>query len=184
MNDLGGGFGNPAHDGARAFRALLDAMARPGRIVTAQAAAAPGLSPAAATVALTLCDPDTPVHLAGEAVRAAEWIGFHCGAPRATQSACTFAFGAWDALTPLAPYPIGTSDYPDRSATLVVEVPTLSGEGPRLTGPGIDGETTLSLPDAGALRANAAGFPLGLDFIFTCGDRLACLPRSTRIGEA
>jgi alpha-D-ribose 1-methylphosphonate 5-triphosphate synthase subunit PhnH len=41
---------------------------------------------------------------------------------------------------------------------------------------------TLSLPDAAAFAANRALFPLGLDFILTCGNRLACVPRSTRVG--
>ncbi len=32
---------------------------------------------------------------------------------------------------------------------------------------------------------NRAGFPLGVDLILVAGDRIACLPRSTRIlGEA
>ncbi|MEM9797347.1 MAG: phosphonate C-P lyase system protein PhnH [Pseudomonadota bacterium] len=183
MSDLSGGFTDPARTGARAFRAILDAMARPGRIVTVEGAHAPGLSPAAAGVALTLCDPDVPVHLAGAADAAADWIAFHCGAPPAAKAECAFAFGAWSALAPLAPYRIGTPEYPDRSATLVVELEELSDDGLPLTGPGIDGTTFLSLPDPVALRANAAQFPLGLDLIFTCGDRLACLPRSTRIGE-
>jgi alpha-D-ribose 1-methylphosphonate 5-triphosphate synthase subunit PhnH len=39
----------------------------------------------------------------------------------------------------------------------------------------------LSLPEVAAFQANARAFPLGLDFLFTCGDRLAALPRSTRV---
>ncbi|WP_371155786.1 phosphonate C-P lyase system protein PhnH [Jannaschia sp. 2305UL9-9] len=184
MNDLGGGFPDPARDGARAFRAILDAMARPGRIVTVEGAHAPGLSPAAAAVALTLCDPDVPVYLAEGASGARAWLTFHCGTPFVDKAECAFAFGRWDALAPLTPYRIGTSEYPDRSATLVVEVDTLTAEGPCLTGPGIAETRHLSLPDVDALRGNAAQFPLGVDVMLTCGDRLACLPRSTRIGDA
>ena len=182
MTDLAGAFPDPARDGARAFRAILDAMARPGRIAAAGGARAPGLSPAAAAVALTLCDPDTPVHLAGTHA-ARDWLAFHCGTPFADKGACTFAFGRWDALAPLDPYPIGTPDHPDRSATLVVEMDALSADGPELTGPGIDGTARLSLPGPDALRGNAARFPLGVDLILCAGDRLACLPRSTRIGD-
>ena len=39
----------------------------------------------------------------------------------------------------------------------------------------------LSLPEVPAFQANSAMFPLGLDFIFTCGDRLAALPRTTEV---
>ena len=179
---LSGGFADPARDGARAFRAILDAMARPGRIVTVADASAPGLSDAAAAVLLTLCDADTPVHLA--VPEAAAWLAFHCGAPHADKAGCAFAVGQWDALAPLDPYPVGTPDYPDRSAMLVVEMAALSEDGPTLTGPGIRDTARLSLPDPEALRANAARFPLGLDLILCAGDRLACLPRSTRIGGA
>lgn len=182
MTDLSGGFSDPARDGARAFRGILDAMARPGRIVAVEGAHAPGLSSAAAAVALTLCDADVPVHLAGPATEASDWLAFHCGAPAVGKPECLFAIGPWDALAPLDSYRIGTPEYPDRSATLVVEMAALTSEGPTLTGPGIDGTAALSLPDAEALRRNAARFPLGLDLMLCCGDRLACLPRSTRIG--
>lgn len=82
---------------------------------------------------------------------------------------------------PLSSYPIGTSEYPDRSATLIVESADLAASGARLTGPGIKEEAQLSLPDLAAFQSNRALFPLGLDFIFTCGDRLAALPRSTKV---
>jgi alpha-D-ribose 1-methylphosphonate 5-triphosphate synthase subunit PhnH len=42
----------------------------------------------------------------------------------------------------------------------------------------------LTLPEVAAFRANRALFPLGLDFFFTCGDRLAALPRSTVVHDA
>ena len=35
-----------------------------------------------------------------------------------------------------------------------------------------------------AFRANRALFPLGFDTLFTCGDRLAGLPRSTIVEGA
>ena len=57
-------------------------------------------------------------------------------------------------------------------------------DGPVLRGPGIRDRATLSLPATAPFRANRALFPMGLDFILTCGDRLACLPRSTRVEAA
>ena len=82
---------------------------------------------------------------------------------------------------PLSSYPIGTPEYPDRSTTLIVECAELEAAGATLRGPGIKSEAALSLPETRAFQSNRALFPLGLDFIFTCGNRLAALPRSTEV---
>ena len=119
---LTGGFGNAPVQSARAFRAALNALARPGRIEPLAGGVAPApVSPAAATLLLTLCDAETPLHLAPghdtEAVRA--WIAFHIGAPLVGPDRAMFALGRWQALAPLDRFAIGTADYPDRSATLI-----------------------------------------------------------------
>ncbi len=181
---LAGGFDNPATQSAHAFRSVMEAMARPGTIQNIQGAAPPApLSVAAGTVLLTLCDTDTPVYLAGQAdtddVR--KWLAFHTGAPLTGPSHAMFAVGEWEALMPLDSYPVGTPEYPDRSTTLIVECAELEAAGAMLRGPGIKSEAALSLPETRAFQSNRALFPLGLDFIFTCGDRLAALPRSTEV---
>jgi alpha-D-ribose 1-methylphosphonate 5-triphosphate synthase subunit PhnH len=179
---LEGGFADPAVQGARAFRAVMQAMATPGRILAAADARPPApLSPAAGTVLLTLADATTPLFLAPghdtPAVR--DWIAFHTGAPVAEAGAVVFALGGWAALQPVDRFSAGTPEYPDGSVTLIVEVPRLVGEGMRLTGPGLREHAWLSLPEAAAFQANHARFPQGFDTILTCGDRLAALPRST-----
>lgn len=181
---LEGGFSQPAHTAALAFRTAMDVMARPGHIAPICGARPPApLSGAAGTLILTLCDSDTPIHLAGgydtQSVR--DWITFHTGAPFAPAQSCTFAVGTWADLTPLGAFPVGTAQYPDRSATLIVECAKLTDDGPRLTGPGIRDHAALSLPETTAFQHNAARFPLGLDFFFTSGDRVAALPRSTQV---
>ena len=184
VDALSGGFTNPPIQSAHAFRHVMGAMARPGTILDIESAAPPApLSKAAGSVLLTLCDTDTPVYLAGavdcEAVRA--WLAFHTGAPLAGAPDCMFAVGSWEALVPLSSYPIGTPDYPDRSATLIVECTELAQSGATLTGPGIKTHAMLNVPDPQALQENNALFPLGLDFIFTAGSALAALPRSTQV---
>jgi alpha-D-ribose 1-methylphosphonate 5-triphosphate synthase subunit PhnH len=62
-------------------------------------------------------------------------------------------------------------------------MPALSATGARLTGPGIETEAYLSLSETAAFTANRAQFPLGFDCFFTSGDRVAGLPRSTRVTE-
>ncbi len=183
-----GGFADAPRDAARGFRAAMTAMARPGDIVTVTGAQAPApVSQAAAVLLLVLCDPDTPVWLAPShdtpAVR--DWIAFHTGAPVAdTRGQAVFALGEWEALLPLDDFAIGTAEYPDRSATLIVEMAALQAAGAVLRGPGIKGEARLNLPDSAALRANHARFPLGWDMFMTAGCQLAAVPRSTSVTDA
>jgi alpha-D-ribose 1-methylphosphonate 5-triphosphate synthase subunit PhnH len=141
------------------------------------------LSVAAGVILLTLCDPETPLYLAPSHDRAEvrDWITFHTGAPIVGAGQAAFALGHWDDL-PLGDFAIGTSEYPDRSATLIVDNWALANHGATLTGPGIETTAHLSLPDLAAFQANRRLFPLGLDFLFTDGDRLAGLPRTTRVG--
>lgn len=181
---LAGGFTDAPQQSARAFRAVLEAIARPGTIHRVTGAAPPApLSTAAGVALLTLTDPTTPLHLAGAADTTAvrDWVAFHIGAPLVTAEDASFALGTWDDLQPVTRFKIGEPDYPDRSATLIVETDRLTNHGPSLTGPGIALATWLSLPEVAAFHANRALFPLGFDCLFTCGDRLAGLPRSTRV---
>ncbi|MDP3862360.1 MAG: phosphonate C-P lyase system protein PhnH [Phaeovulum sp.] len=184
---LNGGFSDAPVQSARAFRALLEAMARPGSIHALAGATPPApVSPAAGVVLLTLVDATTPLHLAGatdcSAVR--DWVTFHTGAPLVSAQAASFSLGRWEALQPINLFAQGRPDYPDRSATLIVEVDRLAPEGARLRGPGIAHECRLTLPEVAPFVANRARFPLGFDAIFTCGAEVAALPRSTRVEEA
>lgn len=185
---LTGGFAAPPLDSARAFRALLTALSRPGTILTLESAAPPApLSVAAGTLALTLLDGTTPVWLAPGHDTAAlrDWLAFHTGAPLAAgPQAAAFAFGSWADLQPLDRFAIGTPEYPDRAATLVIEWPGLCAAGAQLSGPGIAGTAGLSLPDIKAFQDNHALFPLGYDVFFTNGAQMAALPRSTRVEAA
>lgn len=181
---LAGGFTEAPTQSARAFREVLEAMARPGTIRRVDGARPPApLSVASGTVLLTLCDATTPLALLGRcdspAVR--DWVAFHLGAPVVAPEDAAFALGRWDNLQPVSRFRIGLPDYPDRSATLIVEVDRLTNHGPALTGPGIETAVWLNLPETAAFRANREHFPMGFDTIFTSGDRIAALPRSTRV---
>lgn len=187
MADLAPGFTDPARDGALAFRAALQAMSRPGRIETMPALTAPApLSPAAAALILTLGDRTTPLHLAPshDTNDVRDWVAFHTGAPLADAAAAAFALGTWDALQPIDRFPVGDPAYPDRSATLVVEMDRIANEGPLLTGPGIADSAHLTLPDVDTLRPATARFPLGVDLFLTAGTDLAALPRTTKLEAA
>ncbi|MEO0683166.1 MAG: phosphonate C-P lyase system protein PhnH [Pseudomonadota bacterium] len=190
---LGGGYADPPRDAARAFRAILDAMARPGVVTRTTGAAPPApFGAAMGAAALTLADPDAPVWLAedwaGAELRG--WIGFHCGAPiLADPGAAMFAFGPAGALAPADRFALGTPENPHLSATLICGVSGFEGPGLRLSGPGVDGAAHLPLSDGDraavlALLAPQRGlFPLGRDLILCADDRIAAIPRSTRVEE-
>lgn len=184
ISSLEGGFVDAPIESAQAFRKIMNVMAKPGLIEDLTVAAPPQpLSPAMGTLLLTLCDGQTPIFLTGKydisAVR--EWITFHCNAPFGDAVSCMFAVGDWNSLLPLDQYPIGTSEYPDRSVTLIVETDELISQGHDLSGPGIKTVKQLSLPETKAFQRNALLFPLGLDFYFACGDKIAALPRTTKV---
>ena len=89
---FGGGFSDAPLASARAFRAAMSAMARPGRIEAIQGATPPGpLSAAAGALLLTLCDPDTGLFLAGnvDTPEVRGWLRFHTGAPLVTPKSQT-----------------------------------------------------------------------------------------------
>ena len=179
-----GGFADPARDASRAFRSMLTALSQPGRIETLSGAQPPApLSAAAGTLLLVLADATTGLYLAPshdqKPVR--DWIVFHTGARLVDPQRATLALGDWPCLLPLERFAHGLPDYPDRSATLIVEMPALHPHGARLTGPGVATTASLSVPDIAAFQANRALFPRGLDFFLTAGDQIAGLPRSTKV---
>ncbi|MEF3131394.1 phosphonate C-P lyase system protein PhnH [Rhizobium sp. 268] len=190
---LTGGFADPVFHAQSVFKMLMDGMARPGMIQTVQPEAAPPapLGSAAGAIALTLCDHDTPVWLSQGLAKSAvpDWLGFHTGAPLTTEKAeARFAFTeAGTTLCPFSLFASGTQEYPDRSTTLVIELSALEG-GRRLAlmGPGIQSVTEIApvgLPET-FLRLwteNRGLFPRGIDIVLTSGNRLLCLPRTTKI---
>jgi len=190
MSTLTAGFADPVLDAQAGFRAVLEAMSRPGRVQRAGTGLRPPapLHQASAAVLLALADADTPLWLDAGA-DAEAWLRFHCGAPvvaAAGEAAFVLAAGAAPALASLAR---GSEEEPQRGATLVLQVGALEeGEGWRLCGPGIAREHRLRVtgaPDGfhAAWAANRAGFPCGVDVLLCAGDRLAALPRSVMIAE-
>ncbi|MEO0341929.1 MAG: phosphonate C-P lyase system protein PhnH [Pseudomonadota bacterium] len=181
------GFSRPAIDSAVAFRAVMTAMARPGAAFEVLDVEPPvGLSPAAASVALTLFDIETPVYL-GASVNTPDikqWLLFHTNAPFTQPEEAMFALGSWEDLQPLNQFSVGTPEYPDRSATLIVDIEAWDGVTARLSGPGLENPICAQLPALEPLQLNSALYPLGCDFLFTCCAEVMGLPRSTKLEVA
>jgi alpha-D-ribose 1-methylphosphonate 5-triphosphate synthase subunit PhnH len=189
-NTLAPGLLDGVHDSQQAFRAVLDALARPGQ-VRAIGPALPGvaLGGALARLLLSLTDDETPVWWQCADTDLSQWLRFHTGAPVAAReemaSFAVFAHGVQGLV--LSDFASGTAQSPEFSTTLLVELPSLL-EGPRLEwrGPGIADVQRVGLqglPDDfwAQWQANHAAFPQGVDMVFTCGEHVLGLPRTTRI---
>lgn len=191
--ELGAGFADKVLCAQSTFRLVMDAMARPGTIqhLLATAGAPAPVMRGTAAIALTLFDHDTPVWLDRKmsATRdVGKWLRFHTGAPVvADPASCSFALiGEGSALPALERFAFGTSEYPDRSTTLIVQVSTLT-QGPvvELSGPGIDGVTILRAAFEPAdlfdrLAINKVLFPRGVDVVLVADDAVVAIPRTTR----
>ena len=192
-DSLTGGFAQPVYDSQAVFRLMMDGMARPGTVktVTTDVGAPAPLGLAAGAIALALCDHDTPVWLSAALQKSAVpgWVSFHSGAPITREKAeARFAFiEAGTALPSFGLFASGTQEYPDRSATLVIEVAAFDdGKALTLSGPGIAATRDMrvkGLPDGftGQWTMNRALFPRGVDVVLTAGDRFLCLPRTVLI---
>jgi alpha-D-ribose 1-methylphosphonate 5-triphosphate synthase subunit PhnH len=196
MSAVAAGFAEPVLAAQSTFRTVMDAMARPGAVrrLAGIAARAP-LSPAAAAIALTLLDYETPFWLdapLAAAAQVARWISFHTGAPLTRDpAAAAFAFVADSAAAPpFATFAQGSAEYPDRSTTLVLQVARLAeGSGFVLRGPGIAGSRRLAASPLPAdfldqLAQNRARFPRGVDIVLAAADAVAALPRSIHVAAA
>jgi alpha-D-ribose 1-methylphosphonate 5-triphosphate synthase subunit PhnH len=195
--ELPAGFADKVLSAQSTFRAVMDAMARPGSIqrIAAAAGTPRSMMRGTAAIALTLFDHDTPVWLDGAMSATpdvAKWLKFHTSAPVITDSSvASFALvGDPKNLPPFDRFALGSNEYPDRSTTLILQVDSLTqGPAVKLRGPGIDGSATLGAaiaPDdlLGRLAANAALFPRGVDLMLVHDDAIVAVPRTTRLERA
>ena len=185
------GFTEPVGEAQATFRAVLDAMARPGRLhrVGAQLTAPAPLDQATAAVLLTLVDNETPLWLEPLVAAAGDWLAFHCGASIVNVPG-NAAFALALSLPDLAALSAGSHEAPESSATLILQIGALgTGTRYRLSGPGLREPTLLAI---GGLPADFAAFwqrnhalyPRGVDIILCAGMTLTALPRSVSIEEA
>jgi alpha-D-ribose 1-methylphosphonate 5-triphosphate synthase subunit PhnH len=194
IEELGSGFADKVRSAQWTFRAVMDAMARPGTVqrIAAWLDAPPPLTAATAAIALTLFDHDTTIwfdEAFASSPHIAKWLRFHTSAPITKESHyATYALiGDPMALPDFANFALGSDEYPDRSTTLILQLETLAkGPALQLTGPGIkDSEilraTGLPADLAERLSQNHKIFPRGVDLILVAGDGVAALPRTTRV---
>jgi alpha-D-ribose 1-methylphosphonate 5-triphosphate synthase subunit PhnH len=187
------GLDDASIDSAVIFRATLDAMARPGRVValTRLLAPPPPLFHTTAQLCVTLCDYDTPMWIEPRlrAAPVADYVCFQTGAPIRddVEGARFIICDAQSAAARLAAADQGTPEYPDHSATLIVQVESFRDAcAVVLTGPGIAVEQEFAAAGIGeefwqVAARNHALYPLGADVIFASPSAIAGLPRSIAI---
>lgn len=192
--DILPGFDDPVAQAQTTFRAALTALSEPG---TTQQAASPqawpdAFSPAMSALLLTLADHDTPVWLPpAVSEQARQYLRFHCGCTLvSTPAQARFVIVPAGCPAPeLAACDPGDPAYPDRSATVLIDVAALDGGAPvRLTGPGILNARTITISGVPggfwpAWQRNHSRFPLGVDVLFVHGAHFTALPRTTHAEE-
>lgn len=194
LQSIPAGFARPVFESQGTFRAILEAMSRPGCLVKlpVQAEGPRGWSGGMASVVLTLCDMDTPVWLDARAASddAERFLRFHCACPLtdAPQSAAFAVVMDHASMPPLGAFSSGSAEYPETSATVLLatdfDVDTTRAISVR--GPGVDGQGRLPLAwiPAGFVAAwgeNAGRFPRGVDVILVGPSHVVGLPRTLRM---
>jgi alpha-D-ribose 1-methylphosphonate 5-triphosphate synthase subunit PhnH len=177
---------DPVADTRRTFRALVDAVARPGTVQTVP------VGPADRAVIATLVDHEVTLwsddeeltdRLAGE--------GRFDPAPL-PEADVVHTTGEADGAITVAHR--GTLKEPSDGATVVYRVDALSMDGdpaadtPRLSlaGPGVPDRRELSVEgfsvaEVEAFETATTGFPRGVDVVLTDAERVAALPRTATV---
>lgn len=204
LASIGPGFSHPAYGSQSIFRAALEALSLPGRLVeAAHDACVPGTGhSSAAAMLLSLMDSTSRLWLSPSRARdgTAAWLRFHTGCRLVDGVAqADFAWATLDEMPPLAALAQGSDERPEGSATCLVDATTVaiglanaadksacfSLRGPgirdtvRLRIGGLEGESAAAF--AGAWAANHAAFPKGVDVFIATPRHLVGLPRTTRI---
>lgn len=191
LDNVADGFSAPAQDAQTSYRAILRAMTRPGLpVVLDEHAGLDGVNSAAASVLLTLLDFDTLLYLDApyRGGPIPNWVRFHTNSQITENlSEADFALlAAAPGADVLSRARQGDPKYPDRSATFILQVPSLTGgEAKSLEGPGIDGSVSIAVDGLDAdfwhgWQLNTRRFPLGVDVLICAGSQVMGLPRTSR----
>lgn len=182
-------FSHPVADAQHAFRRILKAMSEPGVMVSLPSLPAWGRTSVAATaVLMTLVDRETPLWIDERFHDDAllNNLRFHTGAPVTDRTDAPFALLHAKSVVDIASFSPGDNVSPEKSSTLIIDVAGLSGGLTlRLRGPGLMETRAIApqLPESVLkfLRKRAHTFPQGIDLIFTCGENMMALPRTTNV---
>lgn len=199
---LARGFADPVPDSQQTFRTVLDAMARPGRVLNLPprvlASVEPGvLSGAMATLLLTLVDTEVRLWLdiGSGSADAAAFLRFHTDVTMTPERLSADIVATQVNRIPSDLWQdirLGSDERPQDGATVIVQVTDLHPCSDRdpgalvCEGPGIASYHALRVAgmDDGfwhARRTLADRFPCGAELILCDAERIAAFPRTTRV---
>lgn len=178
---------DPVHGTRDCFRALVDAMSRPGTVTEAPSA------PAAYAVLATLVDHEVSCYSPDERITTA--LANEGRLTAAAVDAADIVHAPDPASCPVGELSRGSLTEPSDGATVVYGVeklragPETDGTELILSGPGVPDERRLSvrgfLPaDARALSAVQSSYPRGVDAVLTTEREIAAVPRSVDLEVA
>ncbi len=171
----------------RVFRRLLDAMARPGTIVTLS----PWIESSSAHMAVlaTLADAEVTLADADGLIDEVAWRFLDCRRGDLASARFVLAAGSRAPAADFTPQ-IGTLTSPELGATLILTVEGLGQSGSlySLSGPGIAGHIEVrfgTLHKAWIERRSAWNrfFPMGVDMVLADQTYVLALPRTTRLAQ-
>jgi alpha-D-ribose 1-methylphosphonate 5-triphosphate synthase subunit PhnH len=174
-------------DSQRVFRCLLEATAQPGKLFMLP----PFKEDALEAVARTLLDREVTFCAVGTVRETEERLSLTTGARIAPLPEADFVLVSGSEPDSVAlKLKRGSLERPEEGATAIYAVERFSNDGALtfdLSGPGVPGGRTLGIeglpaPEAEALRASRAAYPLGVDvYLIDGAGQIAGLPRSTRL---
>ncbi len=187
------GLQHPVYDSTAVFRAVLEAMSRPGKILSlpVPCPSPQKLNPTITAILLTLADMDTPVWLSSEmdSSEVRDYLQFYTGCPIVeTPEDCTFAIVNDQVdVALLSQLPLGSAENPDHSATIIMSVSDLiPNAGITLSGPGIEKTNRINPISVSQefwnwFQKKQSHFPRGIDAIFASPSKLAAIPRTSEL---
>jgi alpha-D-ribose 1-methylphosphonate 5-triphosphate synthase subunit PhnH len=193
------GFHDPVQGSQAVFSHALSALAMPSRVVELSSVAKLPTSGrgAAALLLLALLDNDCTLWLSPSLVGsdAQAWLRFHTGCQVVSDPARAgfLWLAAGDAWPRLAQMDAGSDEFPDHSATCIIEAASLRSDHDThaflLRGPGIAGCQPLvveGLPEdfEAQWADNHAAFPRGVDVFLATHSQVVGLPRTTRLAHS
>lgn len=191
LTGLCAGFDDPVQQSQQVFRRVLTALSEPGTVQNLPESETPeGTHPAAYQICLALLDAETPLWIAPSLKTDAlvSALRFHCGCRLVDEPGqAEFVLTTPDFDGDLTIFAQGSHEYPDQSATLIIQVESLDDAGNwTLRGPGIESERKVGISSLdprwpAMLTDNRSRFPCGVDFLFTAGTALMGLSRTTQV---
>lgn len=197
LSELDAGFESEALGSQAVFRSALQALSHPGRLIDiAHCAQVPEPAhSAAALFLLAMLDTDCTLWLSPALAKskARLWLHFHtgCQVVKDASHAQFLWVAQGDVMPALASLAQGSEEYPDQSATCVIEVAAMSTTRKNslnwsLQGPGIESQNRINVAglDADFVRQwteNHERFPRGVDVFISAPNQLVGLPRTTLI---